>query len=166
MRTFADANNRIWYVAINVTAVRRVRAAVQVDLCSLGDNGFAELGKLLGDPVTLCNVLYVLCRDDAEQRNVSDEEFGRALFGDVIFAAREAFVEELIDFFPDARTRAALRKVMEKSKTVGERVMDQLETQLDAIDADAEATQLTKSLTNSPESSVSTQGPSPCDSLT
>ena len=75
------------------------------------DDGLQALGKLVSDPVRLADVLYCLVKDEADARQVSDEDFGRALAGDAITAAAEAFVEELIDFFPDARVRAGLRQV-------------------------------------------------------
>ena len=79
MHTFADNLGRSWYVAINVARIRRVRAALGVDLYAMVDDGMQELGKLVSDPVRLADVLYVLCKEDAEAKSISDEDFGRAL---------------------------------------------------------------------------------------
>ena len=103
MHTFTDNADRTWTVAINVAAIKRVRGLVQVDLYKLIDDGFKPLAELIADPVRLADVLYCLCKDEADARQVSDEDFGRALAGDAITLAADAFVEELIDFFPDAR---------------------------------------------------------------
>ena len=100
MHTFTDNAGRTWTVAINVAAVKRVRGLVNIDLYKLVDDGFKPLGELVADPVQLADVLYCLCKDEADARNVSDEDFGRALYGDAITLAAEAFVEELIDFSP------------------------------------------------------------------
>lgn len=106
MHRFCDNAGRTWVVSINVTAIKRVRGLVGIDLYKLIDDGFRPLGTLVADPVQLADVLYCLCKDEADAKQISDEDFGRALAGDAITLAADAFVEELIDFFPDARTRA------------------------------------------------------------
>jgi hypothetical protein len=120
MQAFRDNAGRQWVVQINVTAVKRCRALLKsderpagVDLYGLVGDGFEGLGKLLADPVTLVDVLYIL--SDAAAAGVSDEDFGRAMGGDVIRHAADAFLAELVDFFPQAQ-REALKKVLEAAR--------------------------------------------------
>lgn len=162
MRTFADNLGRTWYVAVNVATIRRVRAALGVDLYQLCDDGLAALGKLIADPVRLADVLFVLCQEDAAAKNITDEDFGRALGGDAITAGAEALVEELVDFFPDERSRACLRTVIDKGRQVRAKLLDQAETLLRALDPASCASELTKSWTSSPASSASTPALSTC----
>jgi len=164
MHTFTDNAGRTWTVAINVAAVKRVRGLVNIDLYKLVDDGFKPLGELVADPVQLADVLYCLCKDEADARNVSDEDFGRALYGDAITLAAEAFVEELIDFFPDARAREGMRKLSAAGKKVKTRLLDYAEKILDQLDPEAEAQKLIASFGSSPESSGSTPAPSPSPS--
>src|SRR5262245_29421790 len=121
MHTFNDNAGRNWTVAINVAAVKRVRGLVGVDVYKLVDDGFKPMAALLSDPVQLVDVLYCLCKEEADARKVSDEDFGRALGGDAIHHAAEAFVEELIDFFPNAQARAGLKRVVAAGKKVRDR---------------------------------------------
>ena len=81
----------------------------------------------------------------------SDEDFGRAMAGDSIEHARNAFLEEYADFFPDPRVRAGLRKVMAASAKVRDRMMSLMESRLDAIDPDSEAEKLIGSSGSLPE---------------
>lgn len=161
MHTFADNLGRMWYVAVNVATIRRVRAALNIDLYQLCDDGMQALGKLVADPVRLADVLYVLCQEDAREKRVSDEDFGRALGGDAIQAAAEALVEELVDFFPDERSRAALRRVIAAGRQVRTKLLDHAETMLGRLDPDSCASALISSWTSSRESSASTPAPSP-----
>jgi hypothetical protein len=161
MRTFTDNAGRTWTVQINVSAVKRVRGLVGIDLYKLVDDGFHSLGQLVGDPVQLADVLYSLVKDEADAKHVTDEEFGRGLAGDAITHAAEAFVEELIDFFPDARARAGLRKVVDTSRKVQQRLLEHAESLLESLDPDKEASKLIGSFGNSPASSASIQGRSP-----
>ncbi len=157
MHSFVDNAKRTWEVSINVTAVKRIRGLLGVDLYALVDDGFKSLAKLVSDPVTLADVLYCLCKDQAEKQSITDEEFGRALAGDAITLAADAFVEELIDFFPDARARASLRKAIEAGKAVRDKVLNHAEKILDSINPETEAQKWISSSGTWPESSGATQ---------
>jgi hypothetical protein len=161
MRTFNDNAGRTWTIAINVAAIKRVRGLLNVDLYKLVDDGFKPLGALVGDPVMLADVLYCLCKDEADAKAISDEDFGRALAGDAITWATDAFVEELIDFFPEARARNSLRKIVAESRKVRDRLMGRAEKVLESFDADREANRLLRSFGIAPESSESTPAFSP-----
>ena len=111
MHTFQDTQGRTWTVTINVDAIRRVRALLDVNLLDAVDGKLLE--RLVVDPVLLCDILFALCQPEAQARNVTDEDFGRALGGDVLEHATTALLEELVDFFPSGR-RAVFRKALEK----------------------------------------------------
>src|SRR3989337_2952553 len=97
----------------------------------------------------LVDVLYCLCKPQADILKVTDEDFGRAMFGDAILNAHTAFIEELADFFPSARQRAAIRKVIGKTNQVVDRLLNHAETKLDQVDPEAVATKLIGSFGNS-----------------
>jgi hypothetical protein len=164
MRTFTDNAGRTWIVQVNVAAIKRVRGLLGVDLYKLVDDGFQALAKLVSDPVQLADVLYCLVKDESDAKQITDEEFGRGLAGDAITLAADAFVEELIDFFPDARARAGLRKVIDAGKKVRERLLTHAETLLERVDPEVEANKLIASFGSSPESSASTPVPSRSES--
>ena len=164
MHSFVDNSRRTWEVEINVTAVKRIRGLLGIDLYSLVDDRFKSLSKLVSDPVTLADVLYCLCKDQADKQSITDEDFGRALAGDAITQAADAFVEELIDFFPDARARASLRKVIQAGKAVRDKVVAHAEKVIESIDPQAEAQKWISSSGTLPESSASTQDHLPSES--
>ena len=156
MHTFTDNAGRTWAITINVAAIKRVRGMLNVDLYKLVDDGFKPLGELIADPVQLADVLYCLCKEEAEARNVSDEDFGRAMYGDVIHQATDAFLEELIDFFPDPKVRCTLRKIVAESRKVRDRMLNRAGQVLESFDANREASRLLSSYGIAPESSGST----------
>lgn len=161
MHVFRDNAGRSWPVAINVAAVRSCRGLLGLDLYGLVDDQFAGLGALLGDPCRLVDVLYVLCRDEAARLGVSDEDFGRAMAGDALEHAADAFLAELADFFPNPRVRAGLRQVVEKGRRVRDLMLDHAESLLAGLDPDSEARRLIASSGGSRGSSASTPAPSP-----
>lgn len=157
MHGFKDTEGRSWALSINVTSIRRVRGLVGVDLCKLIDDKLQPFADLVSDPCKLVDVLYCLCKEEADKRGVSDEDFGRAMAGDVIDESINAFTEELIDFFQNARIRASLRTVIAKGKTIQTKMLEHAEVMLAKIDPEKESRTLISSLTNSPASSELTQ---------
>ncbi len=128
MRTFNDNAGRTWTLAINVDAVRRVRSIVNVDLLEAVEGKLIE--KLVGDPILLCDMIYVICKPEADQRSVSDEDFGRSMAGDAIDHATTSLLEELVDFFPKSR-RALLTKALGKFRQLETKAIQLVDKQLD-----------------------------------
>lgn len=157
MKTFKDNADRTWTVTVNVDAIKRVRSMLDVDLMEAVDGRLIE--RLIGDPVLLCDVIYCVCKVDADVKGVSDEEFGRAMAGDAIELATTALLEELVDFFPQGK-RELLKKALAKLETLQATAIDVVTKRLDSPELDrhleAELKKLGDSYGNSPESSAST----------
>ena len=113
MQTFKDNQDRSWEVALSVNAIKRVKGTLEIDLLEVIEGKLLE--RLAGDPVLLCDVVFVVCQPQADKLGISDEDFGRAMAGEAIDAATAALLEELVDFFPRPR-REVLRKVLDKLK--------------------------------------------------
>ena len=170
MRTFNDNAGRTWSLTLNVWTVKKVRDLLGVDLLDLGgesatgssDKKPGLLFRLIADPVLLVDVLYVVCKDQADGASVTDEQFGRAMGGDAIDAATKAFLEELADFTPSPRDRARARKVIATTWQMIDRAQDVLDARAEKELPAAVETALSalgSSSTNSPDSSAQTQDP-------
>jgi hypothetical protein len=157
MKTFKDNEGRSWDVTVNVDAIKRVRGLVDVDLLEAADGKLIE--KLVCDPVLLCDVIYALCRPQADRQSVSDEQFGQSMAGDAIDDATAALLEELVNFFPQAKRRV-LSKALGKLKELESRAIEHAEAQLDGGALEAQMEKLLRSPGNSsghaPASSDST----------
>jgi len=129
MKQFTDNAGRAWTVEINVAALKRVKGLTGVDLLEVLDGTLIE--RLIRDPVLLCDVLYAACKPEADERGVSDEEFGRAMAGDAIALATEALLDEIVSFCPSPRDRAALGRVLAATRTAMEKARDLVEARLD-----------------------------------
>ena len=155
MRTFKDSAGNTWCLQINVSTVKRCRAYAEVDLVALFDSECEALQKLSNDPIKFVETLYVLCGDEAKERNVSSDQFEAAMSGDSINTAMNAFLEELIDFFPEERKRNALKKVLDASRKLQDKMMDQAESRINEINLDEIAATMTSSSGAQRESSGS-----------
>jgi len=111
MGSFKDKNGRSWLVPVDYTSLRRVKALLEVDLTCLSDNGV--IFTLEDNLLSLGDILYVLCKDEADSLKITDEDFGRALGGDSLDDGLVAIVEGLEDFFPPLH-RQKFRKMYNK----------------------------------------------------
>lgn len=159
MRTFTDTAGHTWTVNINVDAIKRVRAACKINLWTIVDN--KENLAQLNDPVTLVDVIFVVCSDEATARTVDDVAFAKALGGDALEAATNALMEALVDFFPKAR-RMLLSKVLEKGRALETIILKRAETSLENGDLEAEAQAL---LAPQPQSEPSGSSPASSESM-
>jgi len=128
MKTFNDNAGRTWTVAINVECIKRVKTLLSVNLIDAIEGKLIE--QLVSDPVLLCDVIYAICKPEADTKEVSDEEFGRAMAGDAIDNATTALLEELVDFFPSGK-RQVLAKALAKLKTFQTKAVETASKRLD-----------------------------------
>jgi len=112
-----------------VDAVKRVKGLLDVDLLTAIEGKLLE--RLADDPVLLCDVIYAVCKPQADQQGVTDEQFGQAMAGDAIDAASMALLEELVDFFPQRR-RAVLAKAIAKLRKLEGMTLQAAEKALDS----------------------------------
>ena len=168
MRSFRDNAGRQWSVEINVAALKRVRGLTGTDLMQVIEGTLIE--KLIRDPVLLCDVVYALCKPEADTRSVSDEDFGKAMAGDAIEAATTAVLEELVGFCPSPRDRANLGRVLQATNRVLDKARDLTEKRIETLTSEGELDKLVNrmvpepltsgsSSTSAPVPSASTPGP-------
>ncbi len=111
MKTFKDNAGRTWNIDVNIAAVKRVKSLLGIDLIGVVEG--KVLDQLVINPVIMCDVVYAICKPDADKQNIDDEKFGCAMAGDVLGHATEALLQELVDFFPELE-RPLLRASKEK----------------------------------------------------
>lgn len=144
MKTFRDTAGREWAITIDVNAIKRVMKSsfdylgepLKVNLLALVEPDSDLLKKVVEYPPLACDIAYALCKPQCDEKNITDEDFGRAMGGDVLEKVLECILEETVDFFPLGR-RAVLKKVLEKSQTFAEKAKTLMATRLAAGELDA-----------------------------
>jgi hypothetical protein len=139
MKVFKDNAGREWTVEINVASLKRVKSLADVDLLGVLDGTLIE--RLIRDPVLLCDAVYAICKPQADERSVTDEDFGRTMAGDAIESATEALLEELVSFCPSPRDRANLGRVLKATREVMDKARDIVEARLDSGELEKAAEQ-------------------------
>ena len=156
MKTFKDSAGRDWLIVINYSAKERVQAMTGLDLFDL--SVFERIGD---DPAKLIDVLYAVCKPDADKIPITKAQFVDSLVGDVIEQAAEALTQEIIDFFPKRR-REMLNKVLATARQVQDKAMEMIDAKLSSGEILKKLEQsLSEPSGSLPEPSGSTPAPSP-----
>jgi len=136
--SFKDNEGREWEVSIDLFGVGEVHRETGVSIYTLMDDKMKGLAELCSNENKhiLAHVVYLLCKEQAEKRNVSPRDFAKALKGDPIEAMELAFCEALADFFPDARRREAVKKVVEAGKAIKEKLLREAQSEMTEVDMD------------------------------
>ncbi len=139
---FTDATGTDWLVAVNVTTIKRVRDLLKdddgtpVNLLAVVEKKGTLMKQLATDPVLLVNVVYVLCQRQCQERNISDEQFGELMAGDVIESATVALLEDLRDFFPKGQ-RELIGTALAKLKKFEALALERARERVDSPEFDA-----------------------------
>jgi hypothetical protein len=130
VQKFTDKNGKEWTIEISIGSVRRVKAMLGIDLLDISGGNVLE--SIASDPMRLCDVVYCLCKPEADAAGVDDYTFGEGLGGDAIESAANALIEDLISFFP-SRQRAILRKALAIARSQQEQLIELAETKVSEL---------------------------------
>jgi len=159
MTTFTNNQGQSWEVQINVATLKRVRDILGIDL--VNDPETKNLSQLADDEIMIVDVIYLICRDQAVERNISDEEFGKCMAGDAITQACNALMEGLANFFQSPSKRRAIKIMTQAATKIETAMQNQLNDPAIEKKIDTAINELMsgKSSMNLQASSASTQPP-------
>lgn len=158
MKSFKDNKGRDWRIDICVPAADDVKAACDIDLLDVADEKSKTIERLLAEPRLLVNVIYVLCKEQADEAKITDRDFGRAMAGDAIDHATNALMTDIADFFRGSQ-RKTLAKIWEKTQEVEANAVTLALQKIDGLNiealmAQASALSASNTLASSESSSV------------
>jgi hypothetical protein len=141
MKTFTDSAGRTWTISLTIDSAKRVRDLLGVNLLEPEAGDPPLLTRLGTDEILLCDVLFVMVKPQADSQNISSEQFGQALGGDVILAAQTAFYSEIIDFF-QKRGRTDRAKAAATQQKMINIAIARVTQKMDEIDVNQKLTEI------------------------
>ena len=167
MPQFKDARGETWTVTVNGGTIKRALDLLKVDLGNPLAGNPPLLTRFDTDIVFKVDLLFVACLPQAEKRGVQDVEFAERLEGEALYAASEAFLEALADFFQHLRRTHVVRAI-QKQRQLVERAVETAAGLVDSPELDenfdAELEALGRSFASSLRSRESTPSREPCAS--
>lgn len=145
MKIFKDVNGKEWTISITVGTIKRVKDLLNVNLIDAVSTDLID--RMKSDPVFLCDILYAICKPQADKDGVSDIDFGEGLAGDAIASATDALIGDLVDFFPSSQ-RMILQKALAKIENAEKKLTETMNQKIDAM-MDDEIEKRVKSFTDS-----------------
>lgn len=147
MQTFKDAKGVEWRLQMLFGQRKPILAMFSVDLLTLYDDHAKGLRDLIYNRIPdFIDLVYYLVKDQAEERGISDEQFGMQLDPNSVIAARDAFVREAADFFPDDEVRSMNRAALAKMTSLARAVIADRLAKLAEIDEHAMVPEIVKRL--------------------
>ena len=129
MKIWKDAEGHAYETKITVAEIRDVKTELGINLMDIATGDLLQ--RISEDVILLCDILYVVNRSQAKEYGIDDAQFGRNLYGDALEEATRAFMEEMINFFPNQRTRQLLTKAMTKGQERMDKALDLAEKTLE-----------------------------------
>ena len=129
MKIWKDAEGHAYETKITVAEIRDVKTELGINLMDIATGDLLQ--RISEDVILLCDILYVINRSQAKEYGIDDAQFGRNLYGDALEEATHAFMEEMINFFPNQRTRQLLTKAMTKGQERMDKALDLAEKSLE-----------------------------------
>ena len=129
MKIWKDAEGHAYETKITVAEIRDVKTELGINLMDIATGDLLQ--RISEDVILLCDILYVINRSQAKEYSIDDVQFGRNLYGDALEEATHAFMEEMINFFPNQRTRQLLTKAMTKGQERMDKALDLAEKSLE-----------------------------------
>ncbi|HBG25663.1 MAG TPA: hypothetical protein DDX75_01050 [Phycisphaerales bacterium] len=141
MKTFTDNAGRTWTLSLTIDSAKRVRDLLGINLLEPEAGDPPLITRLGTDEFLLCDVLYCLIKPQADSLNITSEQFGQSIGGDVILAAQTVFYDELIDFF-QKRGRTDRAKAAATQQKMINLAIAQVTQNLAQIDLDKKLTEI------------------------
>lgn len=138
MAKFTDAKDQEWIIFIDIPTIKLLQKH-DLDVLGLFDDGFKGLEKLVADPVRLVDTISLVCQEQIKEREMDEDGFAKALYGDALGRAVDALVEGITDFFHDPKRRATIKSVFRKAKEVEAAMFDQAELEIASLDVNETA---------------------------
>ena len=124
MEKFKDTEGKEWEIKITISTIKHVRNELKVDLSDL------ESIRVLGNDICLLvDCIYTCCKEEADKSGITDQQFGERMAGESIERASDAFMDELINFFP-AQKANLLRKTLARTREILEGQTEEVEKRI------------------------------------
>lgn len=113
MATFKDKEDRDWSIVFDLPTFREVKKFGVDFLKDKPD----PIGKLEADPMSLSDLLWLLCHEQAEKAQITEEQFQKTLGGEVFDGAIAAIEDAVIHFHATSK-QPSIREQFDRNRKI------------------------------------------------
>lgn len=133
MTTFKDITGKLWRVDFTIGTCRKLKSAADLDFANAHDG--KAVAAIQADDEKMVQALWLLCDEQAKERNITEDGFACLLDGNVLEEAQTAIEDALLSFIRPER-RAALAAIFEKKKEAMDKAMALAVAKVQAVNID------------------------------
>jgi hypothetical protein len=126
--SFKDTEGREWVLRVDVNSVRSIRDKYKIDLQKVWNS--EDERRRLDDVCTMIDVVHELCTEQAAKRSLSQDDFGAAMGGDAIDAARLALQNAILAFYPK-NSREIYQRLLDSEREVERQAINKVQGAID-----------------------------------
>jgi len=115
MNVFKDNAGREWNVSITIGSIMRVKEMLGIDLMELANGDAKLITDLQTDDILFGQVIYVICKPQADELGIKDKNFYDAMAGDDLDQAMKVFLDGLVSFFRSPKIRALVKTMVDQA---------------------------------------------------
>ena len=134
MATFKDTKGREWKLCVSLQTVKEIQKKWKLNISQIVEAD-ADVWKLLSNLEMFVDVIWLMVSKQAEEQDVTEHDFGEAMYGDEILDARTAFLKALVEFFPSQERRDAIKKMIQIAVDAESQIIQQARDELASIDS-------------------------------
>jgi hypothetical protein len=118
MKKFTDRSGNTWRVEMDAQAIARVLDLMGIDLRAECDPGRQAsrancFERFAENAPEFVNMLYCICKPQADAIGMTDLAFGRAIAGEgVLAAATDTVLAESVRLFPHRKQRTTMKRLL------------------------------------------------------
>ena len=121
--SYKDAHKREWNVVFHGGNMQEILDEIGVNICDAA----ADPKKFSEDitPIQAIGMVWIACRDKAEELDIDAFDFKSGLYGDALIAMNEAFWVAIVNFSQPAKVAGKSLEMMKKAKLIENQKIDQ-----------------------------------------
>lgn len=106
---FKDSKGDVWKLILTVGTIEDIKAEAGIDLDEMVNSPEKFASSLYEKPRKLVEMLWVMCEEQAAERQIDPKSFGKRFDRETIDKACDAFLTAIVTFYQRTSAGAVLR---------------------------------------------------------
>lgn len=129
--SFRDKADREWTIRFNGKSMKTAQEELNINICDAFVNPQQFLETMT--PAAVIGLVWITIRDDAQQRNVSLDNFLENMWGEALLEMNDATWSALVNFSQPEKALPTAQRLLERTRAVLDRRQNQAIEELEQM---------------------------------